>query len=55
MLHVHGFQGPKLILNIDYIKKRYKSTIKKNKLAFILLRFKAKNRLVHLNKTYYQF
>jgi hypothetical protein len=43
-LHLHGFQGPKLKLNINYITKRYKSTIK-NKLAFILPRFKAKNRI----------
>jgi len=28
MLHVHGFEGPKLNLNINYIIKRYKSTIK---------------------------
>jgi hypothetical protein len=44
MLHVHGSQGPKLILSINYIIKRYISTIK-NKLAFILPRFKAKNRI----------
>lgn len=44
MLHVHGFQGPKLDLIINYIIKRYKSTIKNN-LAFILPRFKAKNRI----------
>jgi hypothetical protein len=36
MLHVHGFQGPKLNFNINYaIKKKYKSKFK-NKLAFIL-------------------
>lgn len=44
MLHVHGFQGPKLIFTINYIIKRYSSTIK-NKLAFIFPRFKAKNRI----------
>src|SRR5271169_4528086 len=43
-LHVHGSQGPKLIISIKYIIKRYSSTIK-NKLAFILPRFKAKNRI----------
>ena len=48
MLHVHGFQGPKLNFNINYaIKKKYNylSAQIKNKLAFILPRFKAKNRI----------
>jgi hypothetical protein len=35
MLHVHGFQGPKLNININYIIKKYNSTIK-IKLPFIL-------------------
>jgi hypothetical protein len=45
-IHVHGFKGPKLKFNINYLIKRYKSTIIiKDKLAFILPRFKAKNRI----------
>lgn len=49
MLHEHGSKGPKLKLNINHIIKKYKSTIK-NKLAFILPRFKAKNRIGPHNK-----
>jgi hypothetical protein len=45
MLHVHGFQGPKLNFNINYaIKQNFNSKFQ-NKLAFILPRFKAKNRI----------
>lgn len=43
-LHFHGFQGPKLKFYNNYSIKKYKSTIQ-NKLAFILPRFKAKNRI----------
>jgi hypothetical protein len=49
MLHVHGSKGLILNLNINYIIKRYKSTIK-NKLSFIFPRFKAKNRIGPHNK-----
>jgi LAGLIDADG DNA endonuclease family/Cytochrome b/b6/petB len=48
-LHEHGSQGPKLYIYINYITKRYKSTIKKT-LAFILPRFRSKNRIGPHNK-----
>ena len=46
-LHVNGLEkGPKYVYNIIYFFNRYLSTINiKNNLAFILPRFKAKNRI----------